>query len=414
MSNKEERKAPVLRFKGFTDDWEQKELIDVLKQHITDGPHETPKIMKEGIPFISVEAIVNNKIDFKRKRGYISNEYNEKCNQKYKPQKNDVYLVKSGSTVGKTAIVETNIPFNIWSPLAALRPNNATSPYFLFYLLQTDNLQSQVINKSKGGTQPNLSMRLLEHFKIFVPNNIDYQTQIARLLINVDKIISLQQRKLDILRQLKKTYLSEMYCIKKLQNPKLRFLGFSTNWKKYQIKQLGKVITGSTPSTKHSEYYNNKDGIPWVTPTDIHQNITYSSARKISKKGQKIARIVPQNTILVTCIASIGKNTILGQMGSFNQQINGLIPDFKKYDLYFLFTQTEFWSLKMKQLASAGTMQIVNKKEFENIETFIPNLNEQQKIGSLFLQLDNCVSDTQKKITSFKQIKNFLLQNMFI
>lgn len=227
-------------------------------------------------------------------------------------------------------------------------------------------------------------------------------------------LITLQQRKLDILKQLKKTYLSEMYCIKKLQNPKLRFLGFSTNWKKYQIKQLGKVITGSTPSTKHSEYYNNKDGIPWVTPTDIHQNITYSSARKISKKGQKIARIVPQNTILVTCIASIGKNTILGQMGSFNQQINGLIPDFKKYDLYFLFTQTEFWSLKMKQLASAGTMQIVNKKEFENIETFIPNLNEQQKIGSLFLQLDNCVSDAQKKITSFKQIKNFFLQNMFI
>lgn len=369
--------------------------------------------MKEGIPFISVEAIVNNKIDFKRKRGYISNEYNEKCNQKYKPQKNDVYLVKSGSTVGKTAIVETNIPFNIWSPLAALRPNNKTSPYFLFYLLQTDNLQSQVINKSKGGTQPNLSMRLLEHFKIFVPNNIDCQTKIARLLIKVDKVISLQQRKLNILKQLKKTYLSEMYPIEKLYNPRLRFLGFSTNWKEYQIKQLGKVITGSTPSTKHSEYYN-KDGIPWVTPTDIHQNITYSSSRKLSTEGQKKARIVPRNTILVTCIASIGKNTILGKTGSFNQQINGLIPDFKNYDLYFLFTQTEFWSLRMKQSASTGTMQIINKKDFENIETFVPNIDEQKKIGSFFLQLDNCVSDAQKKITSFKQIKNFLLQNMFI
>lgn len=283
---------------------------------------------------------------------------------------------------------------------------------FTLQLLEHD--KNRLLAEKNGSTMIHLTKKDMENKEIVIPSSTNEQDKVGLLLTKLDYLITLQQRKLDILKQLKKTYLSEMYCIKKLQNPKLRFLGFSTNWKKYQIKQLGKVITGSTPSTKHSEYYNNKDGIPWVTPTDIHQNITYSSARKISKKGQKIARIVPQNTILVTCIASIGKNTILGQMGSFNQQINGLIPDFKKYDLYFLFTQTEFWSLKMKQLASTGTMQIVNKKEFENIETFIPNLNEQQKIGSLFLQLDNCVSDAQKKITSFKQIKNFLLQNMFI
>ena len=283
---------------------------------------------------------------------------------------------------------------------------------FTLQLLEHD--KNRLLAEKNGSTMIHLTKKDMENKEIVIPSSTNEQDKVGLLLTKLDYLITLQQRKLDILKQLKKTYLSEMYCIKKLQNPKLRFLGFSTNWKKYQIKQLGKVITGSTPSTKHSEYYNNKDGIPWVTPTDIHQNITYSSARKISKKGQKIARIVPQNTILVTCIASIGKNTILGQMGSFNQQINGLIPDFKKYDLYFLFTQTEFWSLKMKQLASAGTMQIINKKEFENIETFIPNLNEQQKIGSLFLQLDNCVSDAQKKITSFKQIKNFLLQNMFI
>lgn len=256
---------------------------------------------------------------------------------------------------------------------------------------------------------PRSDWNLVSKYLFCIPSEKE-QSHIGNLILKLSQLITLQQRKLDQLKQLKKAYLSEMYCIKKLQNPKLRFLGFSTNWKKYQIKQLGQVITGSTPSTKHSEYYNNKDGIPWITPTDIHQNITHSSARKISKKGQKIARIVPQNTILVTCIASIGKNTILGQMGSFNQQINGLIPDFKKYDLYFLFTQTEFWSLKMKQLASAGTMQIVNKKEFENIETFIPNLNEQQKIGSLFLQLDNCVSDVQKKLLHFSKLRIFFFK----
>lgn len=315
--------------------------------------------------------------------------------------------------VGSIAYQNQTEPVLVSSLYEIFQTNSKIDDSFLMNWFKTSLFNRQIKRLEEGGVRQYFFIDKMKETEIKLPS-ISEQNQISKLLQLVNKNLDLQQRKLDILKQLKKTYLSEMYCIKKLQNPKLRFLGFSTNWKKYQIKQLGKVITGSTPSTKHSEYYNNKDGIPWVTPTDIHQNITYSSARKISKKGQKIARIVPQNTILVTCIASIGKNTILGQMGSFNQQINGLIPDFKKYDLYFLFTQTEFWSLKMKQLASAGTMQIVNKKEFENIETFIPNLNEQQKIGSLFLQLDNCVSDAQKKITSFKQIKNFLLQNMFI
>ena len=395
MSNKEQRKAPVLRFKGFTDDWEQRKFSDIAQRISTNININLPNVTYDDID--SENETLNKGIKnlSSGKKGILFQK-NDILFGKLRPYLNNIIKVDfKGIAVG-----------DFW----VLRAYEDSS--FLFSLINTPQYK-YIANISSGSKMPRSDWNLVSKYLFCVPSEKE-QSHIGNLILKLSQLITLQQRKLDILKQLKKTYLSEMYCIKKLQNPKLRFLGFSTNWKKYQIKQLGKVITGSTPSTKHSEYYNNKDGIPWVTPTDIHQNITYSSARKISKKGQKIARIVPQNTILVTCIASIGKNTILGQMGSFNQQINGLIPDFKKYDLYFLFTQTEFWSLKMKQLASTGTMQIVNKKEFENIETFIPNLNEQQKIGSLFLQLDNCVSDAQKKITSFKQIKNFLLQNMFI
>ncbi|MDB6239909.1 restriction endonuclease subunit S [Lactobacillus amylovorus] len=406
MSKKEQRKAPVLRFKGFTDDWEQRKLGTAIK--IIKDKNKNQHSYRA----FSISNI----------KGFIAqDEQFGKDNTYSKTDKSTNYIVKPGMfaynpariNVGSIAYQNQTEPVLVSSLYEIFQTNSKIDDSFLMNWFKTSLFNRQIKRLEEGGVRQYFFIDKMKETEIKLPS-ISEQNQISKLLQLVNKNLDLQQRKLDILKQLKKTYLSEMYCIKKLQNPKLRFLGFSTNWKKYQIKQLGKVITGSTPSTKHSEYYNNKDGIPWVTPTDIHQNITYSSARKISKKGQKIARIVPQNTILVTCIASIGKNTILGQMGSFNQQINGLIPDFKKYDLYFLFTQTEFWSLKMKQLASAGTMQIVNKKEFENIETFIPNLNEQQKIGSLFLQLDNCVSDAQKKITSFKQIKNFLLQNMFI
>lgn len=126
-------KVPRIRFKGFTGDWEQRKLLDLLDQPITDGPHETPNIVDDGVPFISADAIVNNKIDFSRKRGNITEEYNLECCKKYKPELYDVYLVKSGSTVGKVAIVETTEKFNIWSPLAAMRCQKKSNPYFLFF-----------------------------------------------------------------------------------------------------------------------------------------------------------------------------------------------------------------------------------------------------------------------------------------
>ena len=160
---------------------EMKKLLDVLAQPITDGPHETPSFYEYGIPFISADAIVDNEINFSRKRGYISEEYDLLCQKKYKPQLNDIYLVKSGSTTGKVAIVRTEKRFNIWSPLAAIRVNQSNHPYFVYYMLQTKNVQDQVKLKSSQGSQPNLSMRVLENFVIPVPSFSEQQRIVSIL-----------------------------------------------------------------------------------------------------------------------------------------------------------------------------------------------------------------------------------------
>ena len=204
-------KVPQIRFEGFTEDWEQRKVLDLLIQPITDGPHETPKLVEEGVPFISVDAIVDNKIDFSRKRGNISEEYDELCCKKYKPQFHDVYLVKSGSTVGKVAIVETTDRFNIWSPLAAMRCGEKTYPYFLYDLLQTKDLQAQVADKASNGTQPNLSMRELEKFPVSVPSNLEEQKKIGDYFRNLDHLITLHQRKCDELKEVKKFMLQNMF-----------------------------------------------------------------------------------------------------------------------------------------------------------------------------------------------------------
>ena len=175
------------------------------------------------------------------------------------------------------------------------------------------------------------------------------------------------------------------------------FLGsFDFSWEQRKLGELGTITTGNTPSTSIPDYYSD-DGIVWVTPTDICENITFESARKLSDLGQQVGRVVPKNTILVTCIASIGKNTMLGNTGSFNQQINGLTPNENKYDPYFLLTESALWSAKMKGSAASGTMQIVNRTEFSELKTWLPSLIEQQAIGAFFKQLDNLITLHQRK-----------------
>ena len=169
--------------------WNHVKILDMLSQPITDGPHTTPQFVQNGVPFISVDSIWDGKIHFEKRRGYITEEFDEECCKKYKPQKNDVYMVKSGSTTGKVAFVDTDIRFNIWSPLAAMRVNEKNSARFLFYLLQTERVQKQVKAKSSHGSQPNLGMRELEQFEVDIPP-LDVQNRIVNVLDNFEKICS--------------------------------------------------------------------------------------------------------------------------------------------------------------------------------------------------------------------------------
>ena len=195
------------------------------------------------------------------------------------------------------------------------------------------------------------------------------------------------------------------------KNPNIRFKGFTDPWEQRKLGELGEISTGSTPSTANSAYYSD-DGMPWVTPTDINALTISDTPRKLSEEGAKVGRVVPANTILCTCIASIGKNTLLTAKGSFNQQINSLTP-YDENDAYFLLTESEIWSNTMKRMAASGTMQIVNKAEFSELKTKVPSLAEQQQIGTYFKNLDNLITLHQRKYDKLQNIKKSMLEKMF-
>jgi type I restriction enzyme, S subunit len=150
--------------------WEVMTLKNVVSTPVTDGPHETPKILDEGIPFISAEAIRDNKIDFSRKRGYISEAEHRRFSLKYHPKRDDIYMIKSGATTGKLAIVETDDEFNIWSPLAVIRVNiKKANAIFILLSMNSKEFQTSVQLFWSYGTQQNIGMNVIENLRIPLP-----------------------------------------------------------------------------------------------------------------------------------------------------------------------------------------------------------------------------------------------------
>lgn len=136
---------------------------------MTDGPHETPTFVDSGIPFVSAEASHDGRIHLDECRGFITREQHEVYCQKVRPQKNDIFIVKSGSTTGKTVMVDFDDEFSIWSPLALVRCNNLAMPRYVFFYCTSVMFQKQVRDNWSFGTQPNIGMGVLENLRLPLP-----------------------------------------------------------------------------------------------------------------------------------------------------------------------------------------------------------------------------------------------------
>lgn len=196
--------------------WNVCKTLYILSMPITDGPHTTPQFYSDGIPFVSAEAVScgNGYIDFTHIRGYISDTFYDECCKKYIPQINDIYMIKSGATTGKVAIVDTNTKFTIWSPLAVFRANrNKVLPDFLYYSLQSQYYQLQVQDKWSFGTQQNIGMRTLEKLIVCYPS-IDEQSKIIEYIKNkvlkLDTAIANCQRQITLLQERKQIIINEV------------------------------------------------------------------------------------------------------------------------------------------------------------------------------------------------------------
>ena len=192
--------------------WATPSSKHLLEIPITDGPHETPNFVDDGVPFISAEAISKGKIDFNKKRGYITPELNKIYSRKYFPRIEDIYMVKSGATTGKVAMVETTDEFNIWSPLAVFRCNkNKIFPNFLLSVFNSSHFYDALVLNWSYGTQQNIGMGVLSNIEIPCPP-LKEQNEIIEYLdtenLKFDNLISKQQALIEKLKEYRSSIIS--------------------------------------------------------------------------------------------------------------------------------------------------------------------------------------------------------------
>ncbi|WP_121037447.1 restriction endonuclease subunit S [Helicobacter pylori] len=264
----------------------------------------------------------------------------------------------------------------------------------------TEYINSKVKFNTEQTTIPQLTIPKVALCEIPLPP-LNEQIAIANILSDVDHYLY----SLDALI-LKKESVKKALSFELLSQRK-RLKGFNQAWQRVKVKDFGIIITGSTPLTQISEYWNGT--ISWITPTDINDNKDiFNSERKITQKGLDTIRMIPKNSVLVTCIASIGKNAILRVNGACNQQINAIIPnkDFNADFVYYLMENNKQYLLGK---AGVTATYIISKQVFEEIDFFVPkDLNEQIAIANILSALDNEIISLKSKKRQFENIKKAL------
>lgn len=216
----------------LSDGWIGLPIKRWVSTKVTDGPHETPELIPEGIPFVSAESMQDGRINFDARRGFISKELHEEYCRKLRPRRDDIFICKSGATTGKLAIIDTDVEFSVWSPLALLRVDpKRILPRFLFLALHATYVQDQVRTTWSLGTQPNISMGAIERLFVVAPTPKQQASILAvidKKLEKIDALIAKKEQLIELLQEKRTALIS--HAVTKGLNPRVLMKDSELEW----------------------------------------------------------------------------------------------------------------------------------------------------------------------------------------
>ncbi|WP_259300390.1 restriction endonuclease subunit S [Latilactobacillus sakei] len=335
-------------------------------------------------------------------------------NDDYKLQLGDVLFARTGASVGKTYHYESS-DGNLYYAgfLIRARIKTAFSSMFLHQFTWGQKYKRFVNITSQRSGQPGINAKEYGNLTLLLPNYKEQQ-KIGEFFRKLDRTITLQQRKRELLKKLKRGYLQQMFLAKDSVNPQLRFNEFNSNWEPYKLGEIAEIVGGGTPSTGVPEYWDGD--IDWYSPTEIGESIYVAeSLKKITESGlnKSSAKMLPTGTILFTSRAGIGNTAILAKTGSTNQGFQSILPKRNILDSYFIFSRTTELK-KYGEITGAGSTFIeVSGKQMAQMPICIPCFEEQKKIGIFFQKLDHGITLQQSKVDKLKNLKQAYLQKLF-
>ena len=401
MNKKKESKVvPNVRFKGFTDDWKQRKLTEIVNRvNKSSNSDVLPKVEFEDI--VSGEGRLNKDISskFDSRKGTLFEPENILYGKLRPYLKNWLFSDFEGVALGDFWVFEAT---------------DVSVPSFDYYLIQSDDYQ-KVANDTSGTKMPRSDWKNVSSTDFAIPSK-DEQKQIGAFFKQLDDTITLHQQKITLLIKLKKAMLEKMFPKKGTVIPEIRFNGFANAWEQRKLGELAEIVGGGTPSTSVESYWDGD--IDWYAPAEIGEQIYLkSSQRKITEEGlnKSSAKVLPVGTVLFTSRAGIGKTAILLKEGCTNQGFQSIVPNKNKLDSYFIFTRSEELKRYGETVGAGSTFVEVSGKQMANMELMMPTtMDEQQKIGEYFSNLDHLITLHQRKLDMLKKLKSACLSEMFI
>ena len=401
MANK-----PNIRFKGFTDDWEQRKLGECA---IFNPKSELPDIFE----YVDLESVVGTNILCHR----TENKSSAPLRAQRLAQKEDVFYQTVRPYQRNNCIFENDEDNWVFSTgYAQLRPYNDS--YFLLTLLQNDDFVEQVLDRCTGTSYPAINSNDLADIDVSIPLNENEQKKIGGHFRNLDHLITLHQRKCDETKKLKKYMLQKMFPKNGEKNPEIRFAGFTDDWEQRKLGDSLLLLKDGTHGT-HADANegplllsakNIKDGtIKW---DDTDRRISLEEYEKIHSKFNLKSR-----DVLLTIVGSIGETAILQDSESltFQRSVAFLRPQ-NDITSEFLYSeiQSEHFQKELESRKSTSAQPGIYLGDLAEIPLYFPFvIDEQKKIGSYFANLDHLITLHQRKCDKLKLIKKFMLQNMF-
>lgn len=395
---KEKKKVPNLRFKGFTDDWEQRKFFDNIEK-VIDFRGRTPKKLgmewsAEGYTALSALNVKDGYIDFTADVHYANQDLYDKWmvgNDLYKGQ----VLFTTEAPMGNVAQVPDNRKYVLSQRTIAFNVDKTkVTNDFLAVLLRSQNVQHTLKSLASGGTAQGVSQKSLSQLKVIVPINPKEQQKIGYFFKQLDSLIALHQRKLDLLNQLKNGFLQKMFADKS-KFPILRFEGFHDEWEQRKLGDIAKIVAGGD---KDNSMINSEGRYPVIANSVNTDGIIGYYSKKFRIKAPAIT---------VTGRGDIGNAT--PRFINFTPVVR-LLALTTPHNVVFIANAIN----KIRIFNESTGVPQLTAPQLSKYKIGITDYQEESIIAGLISTMEIALSLQQQKLAKYQSIKKSLLQQMFI